>query len=77
MGLLPSGVAELVRQKHTVVIQSGAGERARAPDAVYKAAGARLVDTAAEVYAIADLVVKVGASLSGYTSTQHSRTLLQ
>ncbi|KAL8442121.1 hypothetical protein Emag_006626 [Eimeria magna] len=59
VGLLPSGVAELVRHKHTVVIQSGAGATAGAPDAAYVAAGAQVVDSAEEVYKMADLIVKV------------------
>ncbi|KAL8270641.1 hypothetical protein Esti_005462 [Eimeria stiedai] len=59
VGLLPSGVAELVRHKHTVVVQSGAGAKARAPDAAYIAAGAQVVNSAEEVYKMADMIVKV------------------
>ncbi|CDJ70113.1 alanine dehydrogenase, putative [Eimeria necatrix] len=59
VGLLPAGAAELVRNKHKVIIQKGAGELAGAPDAAYSAAGAELVEGAAEVFARADFVVKV------------------
>lgn len=59
VGLLPAGAAELVRNKHKVLIQKGAGELAGAPDEQYSLAGAELVETAAEVFARADLIVKV------------------
>ncbi len=54
----PAGVAELVRGGHAVSIQADAGNAVGFDDAAYRAAGARVVDSAAEVYA-ADLVFKV------------------
>ena len=44
---------------HAVLVQAGAGERANIPDQAFEAAGAMIVPTAAEVYAQADLLLKV------------------
>ena len=44
---------------HAVLVQSGAGERANIPDQAFEAAGATIVPTAAEVYAQAELLLKV------------------
>ncbi len=55
----PDGVAELVHDGHRVLVQSGAGDGSRFTDAEYSAAGATVVGTADEVFAGADLIVKV------------------
>jgi NAD(P) transhydrogenase subunit alpha len=55
----PETVKKLTAQRHTVLVQSAAGEHAHFPDAAYAQAGATLVD-AAEAFA-ADLVLKVQA----------------
>jgi NAD(P) transhydrogenase subunit alpha len=47
--------------KHQVLVQSGAGVNAAVPDADFQAAGATLVASAAEVYAQAEIVLKVRA----------------
>ena len=44
---------------HQVIIQAGAGKNSSFPDETYVAAGASLVDSAAEVYAQAELLLKV------------------
>ncbi|MCU1406204.1 MAG: alanine dehydrogenase [Glaciihabitans sp.] len=54
-----AGVDALVRRGHEVVIQSGAGNGSRILDADYRAAGATIVPTAEEVWAVADLLLKV------------------
>jgi NAD(P) transhydrogenase subunit alpha len=46
---------------HQVIVQAGAGLAASIPDEQYTAAGASMVTTAAEVYAAADIVLKVRA----------------
>ncbi|HHY86226.1 MAG TPA: alanine dehydrogenase [Verrucomicrobia bacterium] len=56
---LPSGVYQLVRRGHTVVVERGAGAGAGYRDSEYEHAGARLVDSHAAVFEQADLVVKV------------------
>src|ERR1700722_12412332 len=59
VAITPSGVTELTRRGHDVVIQAGAGEGSAIADTDFKAAGAQLVATADEVWAEADLVLKV------------------
>jgi len=59
VGLTPASVRELVAVGHQVLVESGAGAGAGLDDDQYRAAGARLVDSAAELYARAELVVKV------------------
>ncbi|WP_395727989.1 alanine dehydrogenase [Nakamurella sp.] len=55
----PDGVAELVHHGHQVLVEAGAGVGSRFGDAEYTAAGATVVGTADEVFAGADLIVKV------------------
>jgi alanine dehydrogenase len=43
VALTPQGVRELAAKGHRVYVERGAGERAGFPDALYEAAGARLV----------------------------------
>jgi alanine dehydrogenase len=59
VGLVPAGVRELVADGHEVIVQSSAGAGIGLDDAVYQNAGAKIVATAAEVFSLADLVVKV------------------
>ncbi|EUA41371.1 alanine dehydrogenase [Mycobacterium avium subsp. avium 2285 (R)] len=59
MALTPAGVAELTRRGHEVLVQSGAGEGSSIPDSEFKAAGAQLADTAEQVWADAELLLKV------------------
>jgi alanine dehydrogenase len=55
----PDGVAELIYKGHRVLVESGAGTGSRFSDTEYAAAGAEVVDSADEVFAGADLIVKV------------------
>jgi alanine dehydrogenase len=59
VGLTPASVREVRAHGHEVIVERGAGLGAGVSDAEYAAVGARLVDTADEVFAAADLVVKV------------------
>src|SRR3954462_6979286 len=59
VALTPAGVTELVRAGHGVLVEQGAGEGSSIPDADYVAAGARILPTADEVWAAADLLLKV------------------
>jgi alanine dehydrogenase len=58
VGLTPSGAQALVAEGHTVRVQRDAGTAVGLTDDAYRAAGAQVVATAAEVYD-ADLVIKV------------------
>lgn len=55
----PAGVSELVRHGHQVLVQKGAGDGSSMPDDDYRAAGARIVPDADDVWGEADLVLKV------------------
>ena len=59
VGLTPNAVGELVGRGHTALIEAGAGAGAGFADADYEAAGARILATAEEVFAEADMIVKV------------------
>ena len=59
VGLTPAGVRELVMHGHTVSVEHNAAAGIGIGDDVYRAAGAAVVDTAAEVFATADMIVKV------------------
>jgi alanine dehydrogenase len=59
VGLVPAGVRELVAAGHEVMVETGAGAGIGVDDAQYKAAGAAIAAKAAEVFARADMVVKV------------------
>jgi alanine dehydrogenase len=59
VALTPAGVTELVRAGHTVLVEEGAGEGSSIPDADYAGAGAELRPSADEVWADADLLLKV------------------
>jgi len=59
VGLTPPSVAELAVAGHELIVQAGAGAGIDFSDQDYVAAGARIVSTAAEVFAGADMIVKV------------------
>jgi alanine dehydrogenase len=59
VALTPAGVTELVRAGHEVLVERGAGEGSSIPDADFQAAGARIVAEADDVWADADLLLKV------------------
>src|SRR5690606_8828256 len=59
VAITPAGVHELVRHGHQVVVERGAGAGSSIPDEEYVAAGGRILDTADEVWATADLLLKV------------------
>ena len=59
VGLTPAGVKELVKRGHTVYVQHTAGENSGFSDQEYIDYGAKILPTIADVYAIADMIVKV------------------
>jgi alanine dehydrogenase len=59
VGLTPGGVAEFVAHGHSVIVERNAGTGSSFADDEYILAGAELVDTAEEVFARADMIVKV------------------
>jgi alanine dehydrogenase len=59
VGLTPAAAREAVLHRHRVLVETGAGEGSGFPDTDYLAAGAEIVATAADVFARADMIVKV------------------
>lgn len=61
IALVPDGVRRLVKAGHQVLVEQGAGEPASARDADFVAAGAEILNDAAEVFGRAEIVAKVRA----------------
>lgn len=59
VGMIPSGVDELVRAGHQVLVQRGAGAGSGLADEEYARGGARIVETPEEIWGSANLIVKV------------------
>src|ERR1700724_1236002 len=59
VGLVPGSVREALHHGHKVVAESGAGAAIGFDDGAYEAAGAGILARAADVFAVAELVVKV------------------
>ena len=59
VGLTPSSVRELHAHGHALLVQSGAGRGIGASDEDYRAAGATIADTPEEIFARAEMIVKV------------------
>jgi len=65
VGLTPNAAQEAIAHGHSVLVQTGAGLGAGFPDADYVAAGAEMADTAEQVFAEADMIVKVKEPQAG------------
>src|ERR1700761_9300272 len=59
VGLVPGSVRELVHHGHRVFVEGGAGAAMGFADRAYEAAGAGILARAADVFAVAELIVKV------------------
>jgi alanine dehydrogenase len=59
IALVPAAVRALAGRGHSVLVQQGAGEGIGAGDCEYQKAGARIAQTAQELYRAAELVIKV------------------
>ena len=59
VGLIPDNVYTFVKEGHSVYVETNAGVGAGFTDEMYKEAGAIILDTAKEVYDIADMIIKV------------------
>jgi len=64
VGMVPASVRELVHHGHQVMVETHAGHGIGFDDPDYAAAGAEIVDTAAEIFARADMIVKVKEPLA-------------
>ncbi len=59
VGLTPYGVRTLVENKHTVLVEKNAGLNSGFGDLDYKKAGAKILETAGEVYKKSEMIIKV------------------
>ena len=59
VGLTPAGAQELTKRGHKVYVQATAGENSGFPDAAYTAVGASILPTIEDVYATAEMIIKV------------------
>ncbi len=59
VGMTPAGAKELIKRGHTVYVQSTAGVNSGFPDTQYEEMGAKILPTIEDVYAIAEMIVKV------------------
>ena len=59
VGLVPGGVAALTSRGHQVLMEKSAGVGSGIPDSAYEAVGAKLVEKASDVWARAEMIVKV------------------
>ncbi|AEI92269.1 alanine dehydrogenase [Roseobacter litoralis] len=65
VGLTPNAAREAVSHGHRVLIETNAGAGAGFEDADYTAAGAEILETAAEIFAAAEMIVKVKEPQAG------------
>ncbi|HTW87762.1 MAG TPA: alanine dehydrogenase [Candidatus Binataceae bacterium] len=59
VALTPAGVPAFIRHGHSVLIERGAGLGSDLHDHAYRAAGAKILDSAAKVWKRAELILKV------------------
>ncbi|HEX8414142.1 MAG TPA: alanine dehydrogenase [Sphingomicrobium sp.] len=59
VGLTPASIKELIAAGHEAVVETNAGIGIDCPDTAYEKAGATILPNAAEVFAAADMIVKV------------------
>ncbi len=59
VALTPAGASELIKHGHTLYVQKTAGEGSGFSDSEYQASGATILNTIEEVYAIAEMIIKV------------------
>ncbi|MEP0047313.1 MAG: alanine dehydrogenase, partial [Roseobacter sp.] len=65
VGVTPNAAREAIAHGHNVLIETAAGTGAGFEDEAYVAAGAQIIQTAEEVFATADMIVKVKEPQSG------------
>ena len=65
VGMTPTAVRELIHHGHQAIVQTNAGHAIGLDDALYEAAGAEIVGGAEDVFARADMVVKVKEPQAG------------
>lgn len=64
VSVTPAGVKEFIRHRHQVFVQSTAGINSGFPDREYEEAGATILPAIEDVYAKAEMIVKVKEPVS-------------
>ncbi len=64
VSLTPAGAQELVKRGHTLYIQHSAGENSGFADTAYEEVGAKILPSIEEVYAVAEMIIKVKEPIS-------------
>ncbi|MFQ3265875.1 MAG: alanine dehydrogenase, partial [Colwellia sp.] len=59
IGLTPAGVKELTVNGHQVIVENNGGASIGFDNEQYIAAGAKIIDSAAEIFATAEMIIKV------------------
>ncbi len=59
VAITPAGVVELIRNGHQVIVEKNAGVGSAISDSEYETSGAKILATADEIWAQADLILKV------------------
>ncbi|MBI2462826.1 MAG: alanine dehydrogenase [Candidatus Spechtbacteria bacterium] len=76
VGMTPSQVGQLIKNKHSVLVERGAGVLSGFTDVEYRKAGAQIKPSAQEVYKKAELIVKVKEPLEKeYSLLQQGQTV--
>ena len=76
VGVTPAGAFTFVQAGHTVYMQKGAGENSGFPDAEYVEAGAKILDTAKEVWDAAEMIIKVKEPLPAEYDLMHEDQII-
>ena len=76
VGVTPAGADYLVKGGHEVLVQAGAGSGSSFPDEAYRQAGATVVESAEEVWARGDMIVKVKEPIAPEFGLMRERQLL-
>jgi alanine dehydrogenase len=76
VGLVPSAVRELIANGHHVLVERGAGLGAGLADADYEAVGAQILEGADDIFARAELIIKVKEPLAAERQKLRSGQML-
>ena len=77
VAVFPALVTQYKKDKHEVIVQSGAGTAASFSDDAYRSAGAEVVASAAEVYATADMIFKVQPPRKNEQAGKHEAEMVR
>ena len=73
VGMTPAGVSELIKHGHSVFVQQTAGEMSGFKDDDYLRVGAVILPTMEDVYATADMIIKVKEPIEPEPCALHTR----